>query len=125
MTKPKVMLIEDDHTMLTLLRTFLQFEGYEVAAIEYDTDLDTLVSAIRREKPVAILMDVNLRQISGLDLLSAVRADPDLFPTRVIMSSGAETSEECYRRGADAFLLKPFMPDELIRKLNNVLASFN
>lgn len=120
--KPKIMLIEDDHTMLTLLRTFLRFEGYEVAAVEYDTDLNTLLATIHAEKPAAILMDVNLRQVSGLDLLAAVRADARLESVRVIMSSGMDVRDACFKNGADAFLMKPFMPDELIQQLGKVLA---
>ena len=41
----------------------------------------------------------------------------DLADVRVVMTSGLNVQEECLRRGANAFLLKPFMPDDLIRLL--------
>ncbi len=73
MGKPmqKVMLIEDDQTMVSLLTTLLNLEGYLVKApINYD--LDGYLSAILQERPQIALVDVNLRTGSGLDLLREI-----------------------------------------------------
>lgn len=121
----KVMLIEDDYTMLSLLRTLLRFEKFEVAAVEYDSDLPTVLEAIRRELPDIILMDVHLRQINGLDLLHAIRSDESTRSARVIMTSGIDVSQRCLEKGADAFILKPYMPEDLIQKIRQVMAYEN
>jgi DNA-binding response OmpR family regulator len=119
----KVLLIEDDSAMLLLLGKLLRFEGFDVAQLEDDEDLDRIISAVRREKPAAILLDVHLRQINGFDLLRCIRLDQDLKDTRVIMASGMDFRKRCLEEGADGFLLKPFMPDELIEKIHQAVGT--
>lgn len=121
MNKPKILLIEDDNTMLTLLRTLMRYEGYDVALLENDDNLDAIMNTVRREKPTLILLDVYLRQVSGFDLLQRIRQDDELKGTRVIMSSGMDFSIRCLNDGADAFILKPYMPDELIEKIRQII----
>lgn len=117
---PKVMLIEDDHTMLSLLTILLQMENFEVCSPTDDRPEDIL-AAIRKEDPDVTLLDVNLRLGNGIDLLCQMRGDPELIDTRVIMSSGLNLKHECLQAGADGFLLKPYMPDELIKLINDTL----
>jgi DNA-binding response OmpR family regulator len=121
MSKYKILLIEDDQTMLILLRTLLSFEGYDVAQLENDDNLDVIMDAVRQEMPEAILLDVNLRQVNGLDLLQRIRQDDSLDDVRVIMSSGLDFSARCLSGGADAFIQKPYMPEELIRKIREAV----
>ena len=114
---PRVMLVDDDETMTSLLQTFLQFEGFEVALPGVDDSFAAILESIRREQPDLVLLDINLRRFSGFDLLHALRQDSELHPTRVLMSSGMDYAMRCYQEGADAFLLKPYMPEELIGKI--------
>lgn len=119
----KVLLIEDDSAMLMLLGKLLRFEGFDVAQLEDDEDLDRVMSVVRREKPAAILLDVNLRKINGFDLLQCIRQDQDLKDTRVVMSSGIDFRKRCLEEGADGFLLKPFMPEELIAMIHQAVGT--
>jgi DNA-binding response OmpR family regulator len=121
----KVMLIEDDATMVMLLRTLLQFEGYEVADLGDDSTLQVILDHIQQEQPAVILMDVHLRQVNGIDLLEAIRKDELVHSTGVIMSSGSDMRQRCLEQGADAFILKPYMPDELMQNIKHVLARRN
>ena len=73
----KILLVEDDATMLSLLQTLLQLEGFEVCQVNLD-QVDGIVSEIRREKPDLTLIDVHLRQISGLEILEQIRQDAEL-----------------------------------------------
>ena len=114
---PKVLLVEDDHTMVALLRTLLRFEGFDVALLESDESLEKILACVRKERPTVVLLDVHLRQVNGFDLLYAIRADAELYETRVIMSSGIDFSQRCLDEGANAFILKPYMPEDLITKL--------
>jgi DNA-binding response OmpR family regulator len=110
----KIMLAEDDATMLSLLQTLLQLEGFETVSLKATDDvLDT----IRRESPDAVLMDIHLEQGSGLDFLQKIRASEDIKKTVVVMSSGMNLATECRAAGANDFLMKPYMPDDLIRML--------
>lgn len=121
---PKVMLIEDDPTMRSLLSTLLDMEGYHVVLPEVES-LDGIFKIFQKEKPDLALLDVNLRDGTGFDLLQRINLDGDLQRTRILMSSGSDYREECSKAGADGFLLKPYMPDELIQLLHNLLANSN
>lgn len=112
----KILLAEDDATMVSLLKTLLKMEGYEVLALDADTDI---AAAVEREKPQALFMDVHLGEQSGMKVLETIRKNRDTANVRVIMTSGLNVKDECMRYGADVFLLKPFMPDDLISALKN------
>jgi CheY-like chemotaxis protein len=110
----KILLAEDDMTMVSLLKTLLKMEGFEVLALDVDADI---VAAVDLEKPDAIFMDVHLGEQSGMQVLEAIRKNPDTARVRVVMTSGLNMAAECMSLGANAFLQKPFMPDELISVL--------
>jgi CheY-like chemotaxis protein len=120
MTKVKILLAEDDITMVSLLTTLLKMEGFNVVALQSDDDVP---AAVRRENPDVLLLDVHLSQQSGLDILDAIRNSEDIADARVVMSSGSNVREECMGRGANGFLLKPYMPDELITILKQTIKS--
>jgi DNA-binding response OmpR family regulator len=115
------MLIEDDINMFSLLQMLLEFEGYEVARWEGDEQVQEIMSLMQREQPALVLLDVNLRHLSGFDVLRGLRQDPGLKDTRVLMASGMDLTSQCLQAGADGFILKPFMPDELIDKIQKTL----
>jgi DNA-binding response OmpR family regulator len=110
----KVLLAEDDPTMVGLLQTLLKMEGFEVSALDTDSNIP---AAVQQQKPDALFMDVHLGKQSGMEILETIRRDHDLANVRIIMTSGLNMQEECLHRGANAFLMKPFMPDDLIRLL--------
>lgn len=110
----KVLLAEDDTTMVSLLKTLLKMEGFEVVALDVYSDV---AAAVEKEKPHALFMDVHLGGRSGMQILESIRGNQKNSSVRIIMTSGMNVKEECISRGADAFLLKPFMPDDLIKAL--------
>jgi len=111
---PRIMLAEDDMTMVTLLKTLLGMEGYQVIALTVDDDV---FEAARKDRPDVLLLDVHLHQINGLDVLDQVRGDDEINDLKVVMTSGLNLELECKSRGADDFLLKPYMPDDLLQIL--------
>lgn len=113
----KIMLIEDDQMMISLLQTLLTMEGFQVITVA-DGLVEIMLQDILREQPQVLLLDVNLRHANGIDLLSAIRANPELNHVRVIMSSGINYRYECLNKGAQGFLMKPYMPDELIKLIS-------
>lgn len=117
---PKIFLIEDDTMMLSLLTTLLSMEGFDVTALQPgETDV---LTEIRRERPDIVLLDVKLSQQNGLDVVRDIRRDPELTNLRVVMTSGLNVAQECLASGANDFLLKPYMPEDLITMLKNNLA---
>lgn len=115
----KVLLIEDDATMLSLLRTLLEIEGFQVAILSAPDDL---LAKVHQLSPQVIVLDVHLKNASGIELLRQIRQDADLRACRVLMASGMDLAEECRLAGADGFLMKPFMPDDLIRQVRQLAA---
>lgn len=113
----KVLLAEDDLTMASLLKTLLDMEGFS-ASIHTGDDA-CLPADIRKDPPDVLLLDVNLKSTSGLDVLKELRADPSMKKLKIIMISGMDFNSQCMRLGADGFLLKPYMPDDLIAMIKD------
>jgi len=107
-----VLLVDDDATMRSLLKTLLEIEGF--AVIAKDITGEQILESMRQTNPDVVLMDIHLKDANGLDILHKVRQDPDLLNLRVVMTSGKALREECLAAGANGFLLKPYMPAELI-----------
>ncbi|MFZ5880097.1 MAG: response regulator [Chloroflexota bacterium] len=114
----KVLLAEDDTIMVSLLKTLLKMEGYQVVSVDADADVP---AAARAEHPSVLLLDVHLSRQDGLAILDQLRADDATKALNVVMTSGLNLREECLRRGATDFLLKPYMPDDLMNTLKKVI----
>ena len=108
----KIFLAEDDPTMVTLLETLLKLEGFEVVSLDLTTE--DLLETLRADIPQALVLDVNLPNQSGLDIVRDMRKDATFKNTNVVMASGMNLKDECLASGANDFLLKPYMPDDLI-----------
>jgi DNA-binding response OmpR family regulator len=118
----KVLLIEDDKTMQTLIKTLLEIEGFSTI-LPTEMQIDTIIHDIKRTAPDAIIMDVNLRQTSGLNILTEIRNSGEINNIKIIMSSGLDLQKDCMQAGADGFLQKPYMPDQLINWLKTNINS--
>lgn len=118
---PKVMIVEDDAAMLSLLTTLLEMEGFEVMK-QGEANPEVILNQLKNECPDVILMDVYLRHMNGLDLLKMIKQDEQVKSLQVIMSSGMDFCEECLQAGASGFIMKPYMPDDLISQLRQVMS---
>jgi DNA-binding response OmpR family regulator len=112
----RIMVLEDEQTLYELLHDLLGFEGYEVSKPQ---NLQTLIEEMHAQLPDAMIIDVNLKGVNGLDLLDQIRADEQLKSIPVLLSSGLDYRRESEQRGADGFLMKPYMPDELFQLLKS------
>lgn len=115
----KILVVDDDHTMTSLLSTLLGMEGYQVATIR---DWGKILDTIQEETPDLILMDRFLPQSDGIDLVTQIRANPATTSLQILMTSGMDVEDLCLAAGADAFLLKPYSPDQLLESIQLHLA---
>jgi CheY-like chemotaxis protein len=115
----KVMLVEDDATMRSLLKTLLELEGYQVISNSGGKS-EHILTMLDAEQPDYLIMDIYLRKINGIELLGQIRQKTDPTKLRIMMTSGMDMKDQCLSAGADAFLLKPYMPDELLKWLHEV-----
>ncbi|HKY78825.1 MAG TPA: response regulator [Anaerolineales bacterium] len=113
-----VMVLEDEPMLFDLLVELLGLEGYKVTQ---PNSLENILSELSANRPDAVLIDVHLKDANGLDLLSKIRADRDLKGLVVLLSSGNDYRQESVRRGADGFLMKPYMPEDLLAALKQKL----
>jgi diguanylate cyclase len=119
----KVMMVDDEPLMTALVETHLEDAGY--------TNFVTLndpreaLATMRREAPGVLLLDLMMPQMSGFEVLEAVRTDPELRYTPVIVltaASGADAKLRALQLGATDFLSKPVDESELVLRVRNTLA---
>ncbi|MCL4561242.1 MAG: response regulator [Chloroflexi bacterium] len=115
-----VLLIEDDQTMISLLTTLLELEGFSVCISSGCTPED-IPQTLLKDQPDIVLLDVHLRKANGFDILSRLRRETGQNHIKIVMTSGMDLHSQCISKGADAFLLKPYMPAELVQVIRQNL----
>jgi two-component system KDP operon response regulator KdpE len=114
----KVLIVDDDHTTVSLLRTLLELDGFDVrSAANSRVALETA----NEFRPDAFLIDFHLSDCDGTDFIRQVRKEAAFARTPIIMASGSERKIEALEAGADDFLTKPFDPTLLVDTLNSLL----
>ena len=114
----KIMIVEDDPSTVSLLTTLLNLEGYVVKTPK-DHNPQGLISSILDDQPQIVLIDVNLSSGNGLDLVRLIRSEPKAQNICILTTSGLNLKKESLQIGADNFIQKPFMPDELIKLIQS------
>jgi len=117
---PKTILIcEDEPALRELVRASLD-SGYEFAEA---SDGYVALRLIRELRPDAVILDLMLPGLSGLEVLAELRADEQLRDTPVlVITAWSETHDDVIAAGADDFLPKPFDPDQLQAKLAKLVS---
>jgi DNA-binding response OmpR family regulator len=122
-SEPKILILDDDAAITTLLTDVLESEGYRVGA--FNSPKDVLYLA-RQFLPDVMLLDIMMPEIDGYDVCEFFKRDPELRFTRIIILTARDDKESrirSYRSGADAVIPKPFELDELRELLRTTIAS--
>ncbi len=112
MTQPRlhrVLVIEDDRQSVDLLTVYLESAGFEVSTAH---DGPSGLAAIRRERPVAVILDVRLPRMDGWDVLRAIKADPETSSIPVVVVSVVDERVKGLSLGAAEYLVKPISRDD-------------
>lgn len=116
----RILLVDDDEDMRSLLADVLMDDGYEVNQAANGAEALVL---LHRETFAAILLDKRMPGLSGMDLLPGLRVICPETPVIVITAFGdAQTAAEGAEKGAFGLLFKPFRMDELRAMLDHALA---
>ena len=119
--KPRVLIVEDEAPLVTLLRYNLEQEGFEVAEA---VDGEEALVRIAEARPDAVLLDWMLPNVSGIEVCRQLRRSPSTRAVPIIMltARGEETDRvRGLNSGADDYVVKPFSPSELIARLRAVI----
>ncbi len=114
---PKIMIVDDDKTTVTLLQMLFEMDGFEVANVTRGAQA---LEAASTEKPDLFLIDYHLIDMDGMALTKKLRADPRFATTPIVIGSGMNVESEAKLAGANAFSIKPYEPrdlEALFRKL--------
>ncbi|MBI5959492.1 MAG: GAF domain-containing protein [Chloroflexi bacterium] len=116
-----VLIVEDEVETINLYRRYLSREGYEVLGV---TQPEKVANAINIHHPDVILLDVNLHDQEGWNVLSYLKNTSNTADIPVIICSLNQNSQRGYEMGAADYLLKPFSEDQLIQVIYRVLTDF-
>lgn len=111
-TEARVLIADDDPNMLALVKAIVQSQSIECLTA---TDGHAALEAIRRTRPDAVVLDVNMPGLNGYEVLRAIRGEG--IATKVLLL----TAEENPAIAADDYLLKPFNPIDLVVRLKKML----
>lgn len=124
MRSAKIMMVDDEPINMRVLQLHLNVEGYERFVSVSDSTI--AMSVLRAEKPNVLLLDLNMPEVSGLEILEQIRADEELkrLPVIVLTSSNSEDIKfKALQCGANDFLPKPVHASELALRMRNTLVA--
>lgn len=121
MKKGKILVVDDENYILHILDFSLGAEGYEVLTAE---DGEAAVQKCKDERPDLVVLDVMMPKMDGFEACRAIKRDPDLAGTPVILLSAKARDvdqKQGYEAGADDYITKPFSPGRLVDRVHGLL----
>jgi two-component system alkaline phosphatase synthesis response regulator PhoP len=118
MSKAKILVIDDEPSIVKLVEAYLKPEGYEVLTA---TDGDAGLKSARAFKPDLLILDVMLPGMDGIELLSRLRRESDVYV--ILLTARTEETDKIIGLsvGADDYVTKPFSPRELTARVKAAL----
>ncbi|MGK8508865.1 response regulator transcription factor [Nocardia asiatica] len=119
MAAQRILVVDDEVRLLASLRRGLELSDFEVVTA---ADGAAALSIVRTATPDAMVLDVNLPELDGVGVVTALRAMGNDIPICVLSARTAVSDRiACLERGADDYLTKPFDLGELVARLNALL----
>lgn len=115
----KILVVDDDSGIGEMIKTLLEFYGFEVAVTEKPLKTQNLILELDID---LVLLDMLISGVNGTDVCAALRENPETADTPVLMMSALHNAgPKCKDAGANDFIAKPFEMDDLIEKINHIL----
>lgn len=121
----EILVIDDDPSIRLLLNQILK-DTYTIQMKE--DGFDALLYLQEGNIPDMIISDISMPKMNGTDFLENIRTSNFFNNIPVIVLSAKENSKEridCFKKGADDYILKPFNPEELELRISNIFRRMN
>ena len=116
-----VIAVDDEELNLVLVNKQLTKAGFKTQCFDNGK---TMLEAIQQESADILLLDIRMPDMDGVEILKSIRQTYSPEELAVIMLTGVDCStqtDECYRLGADDYIIKPFSGTEIIARINSAL----
>lgn len=120
--KTKILICDDDPLLLELMEFRLQAKGYEVVKA---VDGAQALSLVGVEQPDIVVLDAMMPKSDGFEVLARIKNDPELSAIPVVMLTARKGEKDivsALEKGADDYLVKPFIPEELLARLARLVS---
>ena len=124
-TKAPVLVIDDEESIIDLIKLGLKYEGFEVVAA---SDGEEGVAAAQRTNPIFIILDWMLPDMDGLEVCRRLRSNPTTREIPILLLTAKDevgSRVEGLNTGADDYLTKPFSFEELVARIRAILRRLN
>lgn len=112
---------DDDELVIEVVRAALGARGHVVGALN---DGVSVRQVVELKRPDLVILDCSMPELPGVEALRQIRSSPTSYATPVLMLTGrtSKADEEiAIRAGADDYIRKPFDPDQLVARVENLL----
>jgi DNA-binding response OmpR family regulator len=120
MTK-KVLIADDEANIVISIEFLMKREGFNVFVAR---DGEEALAKVRSERPDLVLLDVMMPKKNGYEVCQAIKGDPEIAATRILMLTAKGRDTEVAKGlaiGADAYMTKPFATRDLVAKARELL----
>jgi CheY-like chemotaxis protein len=121
MTKRTVLVVDDEPFICRSLTFVLRKADYNVVEARNGEEA---IAAIKQHRPDLVFMDVMMPKVSGFEVCTQVKQDPDLKQTRIVLLTAKGQSSDRdlgIQAGADDYLTKPFSPTKILERARELL----
>ena len=120
--KKKILIVEDEESLLRLESILLSSRGYEVKGV---TDGPSALEAVASTKPDLVLLDIMIPKIDGLEVCRQIKANEATRHILVVMLTAKKSNEDLAKgeqAGADGYITKPFKSAMVIETIKRLLS---
>lgn len=122
MKQPTVLVVDDEPFICRSLSFVLRKGNFQVVEARNGEEA---LAAVRQHHPDLVFMDVMMPKLNGFDVCAAIKQDPELKKTHVILltAKGQDSDREVgLQAGADEYMTKPFSPTKILERAREILA---
>src|SRR5512140_1054857 len=123
MEKNRILIVEDEESLLKLESILLSSKGYNVTGV---MDGKSALEEVQQNKPDLVLLDIMLPEIDGFEVCKQIKENPETCSIPVVMLSAKKSNIDLDKgklAGADAYITKPFKSVKVIEIIEGLLKS--